>query len=194
MNAIGRRLQQAGVQPAPEVKDEGQQPQAKPAQQNEPSAAVVRLAVRSGRVQASQGAEVLDLLEASAQDAESLRTQHRKARAIQAMLQDGSVTPDQGRQLMNAIGRRLQQAGRWRNPPRPTKGRPAPGPQPAPQQRRGATRRGTKTPNAGPEQAGGRRHGPPGRASPGGAQARPSSGDPQAGGPAARACSRRPQP
>ena len=158
MNAIGRRLQQAGVQPAPEVKDAkpGQQPQAKPAQQNElqRAAAVVRLAVRSGRVQASQGAEVLDLLEAKgAQDAESLRTQHRKARArIQAMLQDGSVTPDQGRQLMNAIGRRLQQAGVKPAEPAPAErgegARPAPGPQPAPQQRRGATRRGTKTPNA----------------------------------------------
>lgn len=158
MNAIGRRLQQAGLKPAPE--EDGakpaQEPGAEPTQQSElqRAAALVRLAVRTGRVQASEGAEVLDLLEAKgAQDADSLRTQHRKARArIQAMANAGVVTPEQGRQLMNAIGRRLQQAGVKPADPEPAAGgdgvRPAPRPEPAPQQRRGATRRGSKTPNA----------------------------------------------
>ena len=170
MNAIGRRLQQAGVQPAPEVaspagsapadQTPASQTPATPAPgaqaqgELQRAAALVRVAVRSGRVQASEGAEVLELLEAKgAQDADSLRTQHRKARArIQAMMNDGSLAPDQARQLMNAIGRRLQQAGVKPADPAPAErgegARPAPGPQPAPQQRRGATRRGSKTPNA----------------------------------------------
>jgi len=170
MNAIGRRLQQAGVQPAPEVASPAgsapadqtpasqapatQAPGAQAQGELQRAAALVRVAVRSGRVQASEGAEVLELLEAKgAQDADSLRTQHRKARArIQAMAKAGVVTPEQGRQLMNAIGRRLQQAGVKPADPAPAESgegaRPAPGPQPAPQQRRGATRRGTKTPNA----------------------------------------------
>jgi uncharacterized protein YlaN (UPF0358 family) len=154
MNAIGRRLQQAGVTPAPEeAGDQGEpapQPAPEPVIQSEydRAAALVRLAVRSGRVQASEGAEVLELLESKgAQDADSLRTQHRKARArIQAMAQAGVVTPEQGRQLMNAIGRRLQQAGVQPADPEPAQRggedgpaprpevRPAPKPQPKPQE------------------------------------------------------------
>lgn len=145
MNAIGRRLQQAGVTPAPEGAGDDGGPAPKPAPEPvvqgeyERAAALVRLAVRSGRIQAGEGAEVLELLEAKgAQDADSLRTQHRKARArIQAMAQAGVVTPEQGRQLMNAIGRRLQQAGIQPADPEPAQRgggeRPAPRPEARPE-------------------------------------------------------------